>query len=176
MHPISEKEFWDVVDKYPYYRARWEYFEVAIDYVQQSGFQYCLEIGAHRLPLFHNSDLLDVKQVRYTRPLDFVWNCDKFPWPVEDQSYDVVVALQVWEHLKYPRKSFLEVERIAKNAILSLPYKWGRKSCSSKNHQNITTKVIKKWTEMQPLYSKVVISGCHVRRRYRKRIVCCYGF
>ena len=47
------------------------------------------------------------------------------PWPVEDKAYDLFVAFQVFEHLGvHQAEAFLEVRRVARHAILSLPIDW----------------------------------------------------
>jgi hypothetical protein len=48
-----------------------------------------------------------------------------FPWPFPDKAFDLFIALQVFEHLKdRQQEAFLEVRRIARHAILSLPIDW----------------------------------------------------
>lgn len=51
------------------------------------------------------------------------------PCPIEDKAYDLLIALQVWEHLEGKQQDvFKEVMRVSKMAILSFPYKW-KTSC-----------------------------------------------
>jgi SAM-dependent methyltransferase len=55
---------------------------------------------------------------------DFVHNLDKFPIPIKDNSFDIIVCLETLEHTLYPHKVMTELKRIAKpNALflLSMP-------------------------------------------------------
>jgi len=177
VNPITKEEFQSKSEVHKYLKPRWDYVKVVLDYVKKMKFQSCLEIGPHIMPIFHDSDLLDQEQRIATRPLNFIWNCNKVPWPIEDKIYDVVIALQVWEHLSYPAKAFNEVKRISRNAILSVPYKWNKKRArASLDHCNITPERIKKWTRLNPEYSNIVRSKYDEERKgHRPRIVCCYS-
>jgi Methyltransferase domain len=57
------------------------------------------------------------------------------PWPFADRSFDLFLALQVFEHLKDRQpEAFLEVRRIARHAILSLPIDWVMEDPRNKHH------------------------------------------
>jgi hypothetical protein len=81
-------------------------------------------------------------------------NATEKPWPIRDKSYDVFIALQVWEHLDNKQsRAFREVMRIARSAILSFPYNW---NCPEDNanypeHHLIDQELIGDWTlNIQP--------------------------
>ena len=70
------------------------------------------------------------------------------PWPV-DEKYDLFIALQVFEHLVDSQaRAFQEVKRIAKYAILSLPYKWDcpKDNANYPEHHMIDENTILEWT------------------------------
>lgn len=88
-------------------------------------------------------------------------------WPISDQSYDLVIALQVWEHLGDRQvEAFAELPRIARYAILSLPYKCRRRSNPS--HSNIDDAVVRRWTGgLVPLETiQLPLVGRHRRKIY----------
>ena len=71
------------------------------------------------------------------------------PWPIENKKYDLFLALQVWEHLDNKQtRSFKEVIRISKSAILTFPYLWegGDHKPSHNAHRNIDKDLINDWT------------------------------
>ena len=47
---------------------------------------------------------------------DILHDLDKFPWPIDDSSYDVVVMFSVVEHLSQPIKAIEECYRILKSS------------------------------------------------------------
>ena len=58
------------------------------------------------------------------------------PWPVDDKAYDLFLALQVFEHLRHrQREAFLEVRRVARHAIISLPIDWQMEDPQNCHHQ-----------------------------------------
>ena len=58
------------------------------------------------------------------------------PWPYADKQYDLFIALQVFEHLRDRQpEAFLEVRRIARHAIISLPIDWVMSNPRNCHHQ-----------------------------------------
>ena len=124
----------------PYWRGRWDYISIAIDYVRQVKPDTALEIGPGTQPILFGSARMDVAP-----GYDYVHDATEFPWPIEDDSFDLLMALQVWEHLgDAQERAFAEVMRIADAAVLSFPYKW-TKGCSAR-HIGIDLETIERWT------------------------------
>lgn len=48
------------------------------------------------------------------------WNLNKFPYPLKDESYDVVFCSHVLEHLAEPNAALNEFYRIAKKKVIVL--------------------------------------------------------
>ena len=120
-----------------------------------------LEIGTAYIPLFPISDRLDYKAD--FRPT-YLHDATVVPWPIADQSYDLVVALQVWEHLgNRQREAFAELPRIAKYALLSLPYRWRRRSNPS--HSGIDDQVVRCWAGGREPVETVQVSIISQHRR-----------
>ena len=122
-----------------------------------------LELGCAGLALFHGSDTMDVAVE--TQPT-FLWDATETPWPIADKTYDVFVALQVFEHLLGKQQAvFAEVMRVSRQAILSVPFKW--KDTNLPDHNDIDERVIAQWTLGVPSRSTHIVS----RNRKRMRII-----
>ena len=85
------------------------------------------------------------------------------PWPVGDKAYDVFIALQVFEHLRdRQREAFLEVRRIARHAVISLPIDWEMDDPTNCHHRIPNERVLS-W--FAPIVPTRVIEGSGGRRR-----------
>lgn len=65
------------------------------------------------------------------------FNFDKFPYPIQDDTYDYILLSQVLEHLEKPEKVLLELRRICKpNAIIRIevPYYNNKGAFGSMQH------------------------------------------
>ena len=79
--------------------------------------------GEHLLEIFL-PDNVKYYSLDYEGKQNFIHNLDKFPIPIKDKSFDIIVCLENLEHTMYPHKVMEELVRIAKpNAIflLSMP-------------------------------------------------------
>jgi len=71
--------------------------------------------GTDKQEGFIGIDILDLDGV------DIVWNLEKFPWPLEDNSFDYIKACHIVEHINDLVGFFREILRIASNdAILRI--------------------------------------------------------
>jgi len=145
----------------PYFKGRWVYYNTVIKWLaaQPEGLKV-LELGPHGHPVVHGCDTMDV--VKGYGSVAVHHDARKIPWPVESSSYDVFIALQVWEHLgtKQP-DAFREVMRISKKAALSFPYKWEQGHVS---HNGITDEIIAGWTlGVKP--TNIILCHTHPWRR-----------
>ncbi|MGQ0429838.1 MAG: hypothetical protein ACT4UQ_07905 [Gammaproteobacteria bacterium] len=147
-----------------YLKRRWGYYREAIAMANRLAPRRVLEIGCRYLPLFPGSDRLDMDAAYQPTILH---DATVIPWPIADQAYDLVVALQVWEHLgDRQREAFSELPRIARYAILSLPYKWRRRSNPS--HSGIDDAVVRRWSGgLDPLETvQIPLVAKHKRKIY----------
>lgn len=142
LRPITHSEYRRAREQHRYLKSRWNYYREAIAMAERLAPRRVLEIGCRYTPLFPGGDRLDY--MAEFRPT-ILHDATVVPWPIADQSYDLVIALQVWEHLgNRQREAFAELPRIARYAILSLPYKWRRRSNPS--HSNIDDAVVSRWS------------------------------
>ena len=69
--------------------------------------------------------------------VDIVWDLEKFPWPIEDNSFNYIKAIHVVEHINDQVGFFREIHRIAAdNAIVHLetPHFSSRDSWADPTH------------------------------------------
>lgn len=138
-----------------YYEGRWDYYKEVISIITDIKPASVLELGPGKHTMVQNSDIM-------VRPEDDAWgrpenevgkvisfNATEKPWPVADKSYDLFIALQVWEHLDNKQaRAFREVVRSSRQAILSFPLMW---DCPKDNpnypeHHMIDEELIADWT------------------------------
>ena len=145
-----------------YYKDRWDsYLCCACELAQTVAPQSVLELGPHRLPLFPGGDTIDFRAAN--KPT-LVHDAANTPWPVEsDRYYDLFVSLHVWEHLgDRQQDAFREVQRVARFALLSIPYRWDVPD--RPHHHMIDREIIDMWCcGVKPIREE--LRGSPIRRR-----------
>jgi hypothetical protein len=133
---------------------RWDYLQVACRMIQNIPHAVCvLEIGPGTLPVVKNSDTMDIQQWG-KKPPKFLHDATVIPWPFKDKSYDIAVALQVWEHLGNKQTiAFNELRRVARFAVLSVPNNWPGKG----SHSGITLNTVRKWIGKTRILEHIVV-------------------
>ena len=169
IRPLTQREFEDMTRRFPYYEGRWSYTSAAIslatELIKRRHLRTALELGAPLRPIIVGAHVMDVT----ARPeLDprvpiTVHDATQEPWPFDDKSYDLFVALQVFEHLgdRQP-EAFHEVRRIARNAIISLPIDWEMDDPNNCHHRIPNERVLS-W--FAPIVPTRVIEGSGGKRR-----------
>jgi len=148
---ITEEIFKEFVKKEPYYEGRFDYYmEIIMKLHELRDINSVLEIGPYKLPFVIESDVMDFRNYVDDFPVEcgklILHNCSKTPFPIEDKSYDLVIACQVIEHVGIFGQQidfFNELERISDKALISLPYLWHRPL--SRDHHMIDKKMINIW-------------------------------
>ncbi|HUP55054.1 MAG TPA: class I SAM-dependent methyltransferase [Methylomirabilota bacterium] len=155
--------------RFPYYEGRWSYTSAAMAQasalIKRRHLRTALELGAPLRPIIVGAHVMDV----IARPeLDprvpiTVHDATQSPWPFDDKSFDLFVALQVFEHLGDQQvEAFREVRRIARHAILSLPIGWELENTLDKHH-GISNEKALSW--FAPIVPTRVIEGSGGKRR-----------
>ncbi len=138
-----------------YYLGRWDYFKEVINIIKKLDVKSILEIGPGLLPIVKNADiLLNPTDDHFGKPAEtdnrIIYDITKKEWPIESKKYDLVIALQVWEHLDNKQsRAFRELRRISRRAILSFPYLWEggiEEKPMHRAHRNIDKELIGDWT------------------------------
>ena len=142
IRPLNRRDFRAIAKRYPYYRTRRRYISgacaLAGDLIDTRGLSSALELGPYLRTVIIGADVMDLRrQSKLVSSGQFViHDATSVPWPIADKSYDLFVALQVFEHLGDSQPdAFREVCRIARNAIISLPIDWDMEDPSNCHHQ-----------------------------------------
>ena len=145
MEFVKKSEFDELLRKDSYWAGRWEYTSAVISILERQDIGSALEIGSKELQVLKGSDIMDNRVPYKENPCKYNRDAGVSPWPIEDKQYDVLIALQVWEHLRGNQQdAFKEVMRTCKMAVLSFPYLW---DCpNDPMHHNIGLKTIEQWT------------------------------
>ena len=144
MNFLTEQDVLGSNKRYYIEGDRWSYFSHVIDLIKKynmtSDPTKVLEIGPFKLTMVPGCDVLDILPDYNPK---YVRDANDLPWPIADKQYDLVIGLQVFEHLLKHKYIFQEIERISKHCILSFPYKWRE---YKNHHGGIDESVIKYWT------------------------------
>lgn len=148
---------------------RWEYFTQVIDELHKIPHERVLEIGVYKMALTTHSDVMDLTGCDIAKNFYHRDAGLKEAWEdIQDKQYDVVIANQVWEHLKgNQEEAWTEVARVADYALVTIPFGW---NCAKTNpsHHNIGWDHVEKWF------------GAHGELYYEKYInerqLLCYRF
>jgi hypothetical protein len=131
IRPLAKREFDALAGQFPYYRARGGYMSVACaaagNLIERHGLTSALELGPHLRSVIVGADVMDLRAqpALQAEGRVIVHDATITPWPIGNHEYDLFVGLQVFEHLKDAQnEAFLEVCRVARHAIISLPIDW----------------------------------------------------
>ena len=104
-----------------YYEGRWSYFSEVIDIVKGQGdVNKVLEIGPSFLPVVKDCDIMIKPEAdawgrpSIKAPIEYIHDATIVPWPIKEKEYDILVALQVWEHLEGKQKNNFQKEGLLK--------------------------------------------------------------
>lgn len=185
---MTHKDFEDLINGpyAEYYLGRWEYYKEVISIVEKDKPQNTVELGPGYMPIVKNGDIIlnplddPFGKPKETQSCTHVFDATIKPWPIKDKSYDMFIALQVWEHLDGKQtRAFREVMRIAKKAVLSFPYHWDGgiiDKPSHRAHRDIDMELIRDWTlGIEP---KLTIEIRRTGSEFSKgqRIICFWDF
>ena len=166
---MTRPDFEEMAARFPYYNGRWGYMSKALaeasTLIEEHGLRTALELGAPVRPIIIGADVIDIRarpELDATIPIT-IHDATKAPWPVGDKAYDLFVALQVFEHLKDRQpQAFLEVRRVARHAIISLPIDWEMDDPRNCHHQ-ISNERVLSW--FAPIVPTRIVQGNGGNRR-----------
>ncbi len=170
IRPLRRVELVDLAAVEPYYRPRLGYMgvagRIASGLIREQHLRTALELGPHLRPLIRGADVMDIV---HNPRLELegrriVADASKAPWPFDDKTYDLFVALQVFEHLgTHQPEAFREVRRVARNAILSLPIDWVMADARNCHHGLTNERVLAWFAPVVP--TRVVVGNGGHRKR-----------
>ena len=159
-------------DRYHELSDRWAYYLEVIRIIDNYGpFGNVLEIGPAWIPVVKGCDTMDnVVRAGQEEPV-YRHNIKTRPWPIADKEYDLVIALQVWEHIYNNQiEAFGELKRIARAAIMSFPLEWQcRRPFECTNcHCGITKQTISAWTHhIEPVDYTIIYDSVGMKHKRR---------
>jgi len=157
MKIMTENDFQELLhsDMGEYYIGRWDYYKRVIEIVKRLNPKKVLEIGPGKHCIVKDCDIMvKPEEDAWGRPIheigkEILYDATEKSWPINDKEYDLVLGLQVWEHLSNKQsRAFREVIRISHTAILSFPYLWNcpKTSKNYPEHHDIDEDLIADWT------------------------------
>lgn len=157
-----------------YYKERkdFHYYKKVEALLSSLSFDSILDVGARRSPVLENIKgpiekvLLDKYEIP---PLEgfHIITSDFYTW-IPDKHYDIVLCLQVLEHLENPEAFAEKLFTIAKKTvILSVPYKWKKGKCKYHIQDPVDMEKLKSWTNREPSESYIINDGL-------ERLICVY--
>jgi len=172
IRPMTRAEFNELASRDAYYRGRQTYLGAAAwaaaDLIDRHCLQTALELGPNTRPLITGADVMD----RVARPglqasgTVLLHDATATPWPIDANRYDLLVALQVFEHLGAAQTTaFREVRRVARHAIISLPIDWQMEDPRNP-HLGLSHERVLTW--FAPTEPTRVLVG---NRGYRQRLI-----
>jgi hypothetical protein len=168
IRPLRHDEIVRLAASASYYRDRVGYLDAAAnaaaDLIARYQLTSALELGPNLRPIIVGADIMDItdRPALRTTGRRIIHNATVAPWPPADRSYDLFVALQVFEHLGSGQATaFAEVRRVARHAIVSLPIDWDMDDPRNCHHQLSREKVLG-W--FAPVVPTRIITGNRGRR------------
>lgn len=159
---ITHEQFKAAAKLYPDYLTseRWEYYQIAASLCPDGKL---LEIGPFRQALTVGQVYLDIKDWSGVRPL--ILTDLNEPLPLADDMFVGALALQVIEHTHNPAAVIREVMRVARTAVISIPWKWPR---GEPGHAGIDEKVLNTWVGGYAITNQSVLGNKpHLRTIFR---------
>jgi len=157
METMTRQEFDALLDgpMGQWYAGRWEYYGPVADMVKKLAPSSVLEIGPGKQTIVKHCDVMVKPEDDYWGKPErdigklYTFNATEKPWPVADKAYDLLIGLQVWEHLDNKQtRAFREVMRVSRQAILSFPFMWNcpKDDANYPEHHLIDKELIADWT------------------------------
>jgi hypothetical protein len=174
IHVLTEAEFEAVAATAPtYYEGRRSYVSAAArmadDLIARHDLRSALELGPHLRSLIVGADVMDRAEAPdlQSEGRVIVHDATVTPWPIADRAYDLFVGLQVFEHLTgAQREAFLEVRRVARHAVISLPIDWVMPDPANVHHQISRETALGWFAPVVPTHIEVGNTGPRTRLIY----------
>lgn len=102
----------------------------------------------------------------YADRVDLRFDFDKFPYPLQDNEFDYICALQVLEHLRYSDKAMEELHRALKpNGILEItvPHYTTAGAFVFRHHKQFSTRAIRDFTDEDRPQNELALRGIKFR-------------
>jgi hypothetical protein len=161
------------IDSYYETRKTFNYYKKINDILGTIKFNTIIDIGSRKSPILEKispeieKTALDVIPIQNGSDHIRQLTTDFYTW-TPDKRYDVVICLQVLEHLDNPKLFTQKLFETGKKVIISVPYKWKKGFCKYHVQDPVDEKKIFSWTQKQPTSSYII------EDRGVERLICCY--
>jgi len=147
-----------------YWEGRWDYHAVAIAMAMGLAAKHVLEIGANEWGCFNGWGCFQDSVLMGIDMTGLAYLDASKPWAkLADDSFDVVIALQVIEHMPGAQEVFIaEALRVAPALILSVPHEWTPEAGDAL-HAGINRALVAQWAQ-RLVEPPVVVGGPSHRR------------
>lgn len=162
----------DSINQYYNERKDMKYYKKIQEILKSLDYQSILDVGARKSPIFEHLDvsiektLLDIQKIPDQSGCQVI-QADFYTWN-PNKEYDIVLCLQVLEHLENPvdfcKKLFCTAKQMV---ILSVPYKWKKGVCKYHIQDPVDEEKLFSWTKRNPSESFIIQDG-------KERLICCY--
>lgn len=138
-----------------------EVVQLAKMYVPSGG--QVIDIGSglseilQRLPWFDRRVALDRSYAPRHRGIETVLT--DFLAYEPDTTFDLVLCLEVLEHLDAPSAFAQKLLRTGRTAIVSVPYKWPKGACATHVQDPVDEGLLEQWMQRQPTTTRIVADG-----------------
>jgi hypothetical protein len=161
-----------IVNEYYSRRKEFHYYKKVKEILDSLTFSSIIDVGCRKSPMMAGLDntiykaMLDIQEIP---PMDGIHmiQADFYTW-TPDRKYDVVLCLQVLEHLDKPKEFAQKLLQVGKTVIISVPYKWKEGSCKYHTQDPIDKSKLKGWVGREPDEDYVVTD------KGLERIICVY--
>jgi hypothetical protein len=149
------KGYWEKRRHFNYYR---EVIRLASTY-EPSG-QYVIDVGAHdtevllHLAWFEHRVVLDLRHPPRRKGIESI--VMDFMDYRPTTYFDLVLCLQVLEHVKNPDTFAQKLLKTGRTVIISVPYKWPRGLEKSHKQDPVDEAKLERWTQQTPVETRVI--------------------
>lgn len=132
-----------------------------------------IDIGCANTEILKNFNIKDKACLDFNKLPETVGvrtiKCDFYKW-VPDKKYDIVMCLQVLEHLDRPKEFANKLFELSNGkVIISVPYKWKKGFCIHHVQDPVDETKLFEWTQRVPSESYIIEDNSV------KRIICVYN-
>ena len=153
-------------------RKDFNYYKKVKEILQDLEISSIIDIGCRKSPMMKGlgknvyKAMLDIQEIPPVDDIHMI-RADFYTWK-PDRKYDVVLCLQVLEHLDKPKKFAQKLLQVGKTVIISVPYKWEKGSCKHHTQDPVDESKLKGWVGREPDEQYII------KDKDRKRIICVY--
>ena len=157
-----------------YYNKRKEmnYYKAILDIVKSMRYNNILDVGARRSPVLEalpaGKERVSLDRIAvHAQPGIRHIVADFLKW-MPDKKYDIVLCLQVLEHLDDPATFVKRLFQAGETVILSVPYRWKKGKCKYHVQDPVTLAKVVEWVGKKPAEYEIVEDNG------MKRLICVY--